>query len=443
MAHSQRYSFTGPDGARYSFDFNGEGEPTEKDFAEVYESAAPSTYSVPFKDGTRPVLRREYEAMMAPKLGLAAPSPGERFADEFYGQLDPANLVEAVRSPVQTARGIVEQMREQSGKARQASREGRWVEGTLRDIASYVPIIGPGLMSAAEMGQSGDVAGGLGRSAGLGVGTALGVRTAPEVPPVGGAALEAAKRAKDAVIAQARRGAEVVRGRFGDVVKHPAAQAAATLAVSSDPILSAAVGLGSEAFQRSRAGAGIVDDARPVPEAPVARGAAPFVDEHLARMQADPKTFWRDVFRKSHDKRVARERGGAPRTATEARAEFDAAKAAREAEKPKAPMTRREVEIEAKKAADAENAKAAQAQDDNLADVLQASIDAAKAKKGGPSKPITERFPNASEPAALADRVLGMVKNGQSKAQIIATMKENGYGSASAAIVDMILKGAR
>ena len=107
----------------------------------------------------------------------AQPSALSRFGSNMGEMLNPATAVkgiaQAVANPIETGKAIYGMQAEQFGKARDAFTEGRYSEMLGHGVAGAVPLIGPAAATAGEQIGSGDIAGGLGKGAGLVAGVGL------------------------------------------------------------------------------------------------------------------------------------------------------------------------------------------------------------------------------------------------------------------------------
>lgn len=96
--------------------------------------------------------------------------PAYRFASNLGEMINPVSMVtgayNAVRHPQDTATAILQQSGQQWDKATQAGREGRYSEMIGHGLGS-IPVIGPIAAEAGEQIADGDIAGGLGKAAGL------------------------------------------------------------------------------------------------------------------------------------------------------------------------------------------------------------------------------------------------------------------------------------
>lgn len=120
-------------------------------------------------------------------------SAAGRFLRNAGEVLNPVSLVKglygAATNPIETLRGIGADMRGQAQQAWQAAKEGR-VAGVIGHGVGITPLIGPAAVQAGEQIASGDVAGGLGRAAGLLLPAAAPTvaRAARQAVPTGGRA---------------------------------------------------------------------------------------------------------------------------------------------------------------------------------------------------------------------------------------------------------------
>lgn len=107
-----------------------------------------------------------------PAVGPDAQGGLRRFVGGAAGVLNPVNLIEGgldmIASPIDTTKQAWGAMGEQADKARDAFRQGRYIEAAGHGLASAVPVIGPAAAAAGERIAGGDVAGGLGEAAALG-----------------------------------------------------------------------------------------------------------------------------------------------------------------------------------------------------------------------------------------------------------------------------------
>lgn len=143
------------------------------------------TYRVKLSDGREfdvateggPPSEQDVLASLGGRPSAPAPPPGPsgsalgRFASNAAEMLNPVAAVEgvynAVTSPVQTGKAIIAGQRNQLDKARQAFKDGRYSEMVGHGAAAALPMVGPLAADAGEQIGAGDVAGGLGKAAGL------------------------------------------------------------------------------------------------------------------------------------------------------------------------------------------------------------------------------------------------------------------------------------
>lgn len=114
---------------------------------------------------------------MAQALGEAESLPAQpegsvvgRFASNLGETLNPLNLVNAVAHPIDTITNLGASHLDQAKKAIQNfSQPGiaNKVEGAGRAVAALLPVLGPAAAAAGEQIAGGDMAGGLGKGAGL------------------------------------------------------------------------------------------------------------------------------------------------------------------------------------------------------------------------------------------------------------------------------------
>lgn len=103
----------------------------------------------------------------------AAPegSAVRRFVGNAAEMLNPITMAkgigQAVMNPLDTASAMFQAQTGQFGKAKQALTEGRLSEAIGHGVAGAVPLLGPIAAEAGEQIGSGDVAGGLGKAAGI------------------------------------------------------------------------------------------------------------------------------------------------------------------------------------------------------------------------------------------------------------------------------------
>lgn len=99
-----------------------------------------------------------------------------RFVSNAVETLNPLTAIKgvanAVMHPIGTATAVVGAQGEQFGKAAEDYRQGRYSEMVGHGAAGVLPLVGPAAAHTGEQMASGDVAGGLGRGAGLVTGVA-------------------------------------------------------------------------------------------------------------------------------------------------------------------------------------------------------------------------------------------------------------------------------
>jgi hypothetical protein len=143
----------------------------------------PQTYRVKLSDGREfdvateggPPSESDILANLDQHTAPSAPAPEGsavgRFASNAWEMVNPVTAVKgvynAVTSPVQTGKAIIAGQGNQLDKARQAFREGRYSEMVGHGAAAALPIVGPLAADAGEQIGAGDIAGGLGKAAGI------------------------------------------------------------------------------------------------------------------------------------------------------------------------------------------------------------------------------------------------------------------------------------
>lgn len=109
----------------------------------------------------------EAEYQPAPTEGGAA----SRFLSNAGEMLNPLTMAEGVyntvRHPIDTASAVVGQMAQEGRTAAQALREGDYGRALGHGMAAAVPLVGPIAAQAGEQIADGDIAGGLGKAAGI------------------------------------------------------------------------------------------------------------------------------------------------------------------------------------------------------------------------------------------------------------------------------------
>ncbi len=136
---------------------------------------------LPFSDDVKATLwdarkGMEPEAAAPPVAPEPPPSATSRFFSNAGEMLNPVSaikgLAHAVRHPLDTGAQMLSASGEQLGKAKEAVGQGRYSEAVGHTFGA-IPIIGPAAAAAGEQIASGDVAGGLGKGAGLVLGAGL------------------------------------------------------------------------------------------------------------------------------------------------------------------------------------------------------------------------------------------------------------------------------
>jgi hypothetical protein len=109
----------------------------------------------------------EAEASPEPVQGSAL----GRFASNAGAMLNPVTAVKgiahAVTHPIDTVKGIGSAMVDQAGKARESYDQGDYSRMLGHGVAAAIPVLGPAAAEAGEQIAEGDIAGGLGRGAGM------------------------------------------------------------------------------------------------------------------------------------------------------------------------------------------------------------------------------------------------------------------------------------
>lgn len=123
-----------------------------------------------------------FQRQMAPRMAAAvaeaehSPEPVDdsaawRFVSNAAAMLNPVAMAkgvfQAVRHPIDTATGVVSQMGEEWRKAGDLAEQGRYLEAGGHAVAGSLPLVGPTAARVGEQIAGGDVAGGLGATAGL------------------------------------------------------------------------------------------------------------------------------------------------------------------------------------------------------------------------------------------------------------------------------------
>lgn len=143
-----------------------------------------------------------------------------RFAKEAWDQVNPVAAVEglanAVNHPIDTINAIGGAHLAVEKKAEDAFKKGNYTEGVRHVINYLIPVIGPNMDQAGDKLQGGDIAGGLGQTAGLGVSLVAPelVKKIPSIPVL------------PKIVNQ--NPAEVAAVRFGEANQIPVSAATAT-----------------------------------------------------------------------------------------------------------------------------------------------------------------------------------------------------------------------
>ena len=143
-----------------------------------------------------------------------AASPGTRFAEGAWKNLNPAGLVQAVRHPIDTLGALIDAQVEQIQQAKSFYDHGRYSEAAGHLGAGLLPLVGPPAAKAGERIGSGDIAGGLGEATGL--------IAALEAPKVAGKVAGAVKSGAQSVatVGQALADAPLTARIAPKLVKH-------------------------------------------------------------------------------------------------------------------------------------------------------------------------------------------------------------------------------
>ena len=158
----------------------------------------------------------------------AAPEGGAvgRFLSNAGEMLNPVSaakgVYDAVRHPIDTAANIYGASKAQAGQAIDMARQGRYVEAAGHAVGA-VPLIGPAAVEAGEQIAEGDIAGGLGKAAGMlapfgAVSAARGVKAA--IPARAATALEEGAASRIANVMRPEVGAN--KTRFGNIAERVA-----------------------------------------------------------------------------------------------------------------------------------------------------------------------------------------------------------------------------
>jgi hypothetical protein len=111
------------------------------------------------------------EQFMDPAPAAPQGSATSRFVSGAAEMLNPIAMAQgayqAVRHPIDTAGAILSQQGEQLRKGADAFQQGRYTEAAGHGAAGLMPLIGPAAAESGEQIAAGDIAGGLGKGAGL------------------------------------------------------------------------------------------------------------------------------------------------------------------------------------------------------------------------------------------------------------------------------------
>lgn len=133
--------------------------------AELWDIRAGGTVS----GGSAPTPARP-EDFMDPSTQPEGSAAG-RFVRGVWQNVNPISiaqgLYQGVTHPVDTYNNMVDASAQQFGAAREAAQQGRYSEMLGHGAAAVLPVVGPAAANAGEQIASGDIAGGLGASAGL------------------------------------------------------------------------------------------------------------------------------------------------------------------------------------------------------------------------------------------------------------------------------------
>lgn len=115
---------------------------------------------------TKPVSAEDFAPARAPQGSAVG-----RFFSNAGEMLNPVTMVtglaSAIRHPVDTAQAMVGSQMGEFGKARDLYQQGRYLESAGHGLAGSLPLLGPVAAGAGEQLAEGDIAGGLGKAAGL------------------------------------------------------------------------------------------------------------------------------------------------------------------------------------------------------------------------------------------------------------------------------------
>lgn len=159
-------------------------------------------------------------------LGIAENSPPKavgsavgRFLSGAGEMLNPVTMVKgaanAVLHPIDTAAGMLGAAGQQFSQAKDLYGQGRYVEAAGHAAAGALPIVGPAAAAAGEQIAGGDIAGGLGKGAGM-LAAIVGPKMLPKMVQVPG------------VVSETPNAAEVAAVKFGQARGIPVDAATAT-----------------------------------------------------------------------------------------------------------------------------------------------------------------------------------------------------------------------
>lgn len=122
-------------------------------------------------EGTVQAFKPASAEQFMPPSATPQGSAAGRFISNAADMLNPVSMVQglygAVRHPVDTYHGLVDASAQQFEQAGQAIDQGRYTEAFGHGMAGALPVIGPAAAASGEQIASGDIAGGLGKAAGM------------------------------------------------------------------------------------------------------------------------------------------------------------------------------------------------------------------------------------------------------------------------------------
>lgn len=96
-----------------------------------------------------------------------------RTLETFWKEVNPLTLMQgigqAVTHPIETGKNVLGAQGALLDKAKASADSGDYVTATRHFLSYLLPLVGPGIDAAADMAAEGDIAGSLGKSAGIGV----------------------------------------------------------------------------------------------------------------------------------------------------------------------------------------------------------------------------------------------------------------------------------